>query len=332
MDSLKHTVEVNCPLCGSEVSKKLFTTYDYVYRVSNHPFAVQRCLNCGAGYLSPRPLASDMGDYYPEVFYWSWEGSEVQLDWTSIIQKREKQLHAKAEWLQGLKPGDLLDIGCQKGEFIWFMQKQGWTVEGVEMDQKVPNPANIPILYGDFLEMNFEENKYDAITLWAVLEHVYEPALFIEKASRLLKPNGRLVVLVTNINSIQGRCYGADDYPRHLTLFSHSSAKQLCQTNGLNLSRISTDQKIFGASLSGGVLYLAKRLFGYSTDDAKTEWKQLNDPDLFWCKWKGSPSKLVKFISKLDRLITLPFEYILDRLGHGHTLTFSAHKTSAHDN
>lgn len=328
MDNSKRIVEVDCPLCGSKESKKLFTTYDYLFRVSNHPFAVQRCHDCGAGYLSPRPAFSDMGDYYPEAFYWSWEGSEVKLDWSSIIKKREQQLKAKAEWLQGIKPGELLDIGAQKGEFIWFMQKQGWTVEGVEMDSKVPNPASLPIRYGDFLEMEFAEKKYDVITFWAVLEHVYEPARFIEKASRMLKPNGRLIVLVTNMNSIQCRYYRADDYPRHLTLFTNSSVKQLCKANGLDLSRISTDQKIFGGSLSGGGLYLVKRIFGYSTDEAMTEWKQLSDPELFWCKWKGRPSKLVRLISKLDRLVTLPLEYVLDRLGYGYILTFSADKNS----
>lgn len=328
MEKIKKIVDVDCPLCGSAEKKQLFTTYDYVFRVSDHPFAVQRCTECGAGYLSPRPSADDMGDYYPEAFYWSWEGAEGEMKWASIIQKRERQLHAKAQWLDGVSPGTLLDIGAQKGEFIWFMRNQGWTVEGVEMDASVPNPAQLPISYGDFLEMDFAEKKYDVITFWAVLEHIYEPVLFIEKASKLLKPNGRLIVLVTNMNSMQARYYQADDYPRHLTLFTHASVKRLCQVHGLSLDRTSTDQKIFGGSLNGGGIYLVKRLFGYSAKEAFAEWKQLSDPDLFWCKWKGKPSRLIKAVSKLDRLITLPLEKILDRLGYGFILTFSAHKIS----
>ena len=53
-----------------------------------------------------------------------------------------------------------------------FMQQRGWQVEGVELDQAVPNPGRMPIRYGDFLRMDFARNAYDAITLWAVLEHV----------------------------------------------------------------------------------------------------------------------------------------------------------------
>jgi SAM-dependent methyltransferase len=266
--------------------------------------------------------------YYPDAFYWSWEGAEGKLDWPAVIEKRGKQLHAKAEWLKGLPPGKLLDIGAQKGEFLWFMQQKGWAVEGIEMDSSVPNPAQLPIRYGDFLSMDFLEEKYDVITFWAVLEHVYDPVRFIEKASNLLKPNGRLVVLVTNMNSIQARYYQADDYPRHLTLFTKSSVQRLSHVYNLRLDRISTDQKIFGGSLNGGLLYIAKRTFGYSSEEAMQEWKQLKDPDLFWCKWRGKESLMVKMVSRLDKLITLPLEKILDRLGYGFILTFSANKIS----
>lgn len=326
MNNLQHLVEISCPLCGSTDSSHLFWTYDYVFHVSNHRFGVKRCKECGAGYLSPRPSADAIGTYYPEAFYWSWEGRDGKMEWSSIIQKRHAQLQAKAQWLQDLQPGRLLDIGAQKGEFLWFMQQKGWVVEGVEIDPGVPNPAQLPIRYGDFLEMDFSDQQYDVITFWAVLEHVYDPSRFIKKATSLLKPGGRMVVLVTNMNSIQARYYQADDYPRHLTLFTRSSVERLCQNHGLNFGRMSTDQNIFGGSLNGGLLYLIKRLFGYRAEEALAEWKQLDDPDLFWCKWRGKASSIVKMISKVDRLITLPIEKILDRLGYGFILTFIAHK------
>lgn len=326
MDNLQHLVEIPCPLCGSNESKHLFWTQDHVFRVSDHRFGVKRCKACGVGYLSPRPSTETIRAYYPEEFYWSWEGADGALDWASIVQKRDVQLNAKAEWLQGMTPGRLLDIGAQKGEFLWFMRNKGWSVEGVELDSNVPNPAQLPIRHGDFLEMDFAEQRYDVITFWAVLEHIYDPVRFIEKAVSLLKPNGRLVVLVTNLNSIQSRYYRADDYPRHLTIFTRSAVERLCNTQGLHLSRFSTDQKIFGGSLNGGILYSVKRIFGYSADEAMTEWRQLKDPDLFWCKWRGNYSHWIRWISKIDRILTFPFEKVLDRMGYGLTLTFSATK------
>jgi SAM-dependent methyltransferase len=268
--------------------------------------------------------------YYPPKFYWLNEGCSGEVDWQTIIQRRSRQLVSKAAWLDKFPQGRLLDIGAQKGEFIWFMQERGWVVEGVELDNNVPNPKNMPIRYGNFLEMNFPEDSYDVITFWAVLEHVYYPMSFIERAAKLLKPGGRLIVLVTNLNSIQARLYRADDYPRHLTIFTEKSAKLMCKKNGLRVTHVSTNQQsIFGGSVNGGLLYLFKYLLGGKEYDAETlfkEWKQPEDKNLFWGKWKGSPSTWVRNVSRLDRCLSLPFDYMLDRFGFGFIMTFSAIK------
>ncbi|WP_079202250.1 bifunctional 2-polyprenyl-6-hydroxyphenol methylase/3-demethylubiquinol 3-O-methyltransferase UbiG [Pseudomonas sp. CC6-YY-74] len=321
-----HAVEVLCPVCKGDKYKSLFNTRDYVFSCTDQVFRVNRCLTCGCGYLSPRPAKEDIPAYYPKEFYWSWEGDGDTLGWESIVNKRGTQLVEKAKWLADIKPGRLLDIGAQKGEFLWYMQGRGWVVEGVELDSSVPNPAKMPICYGDFLEMKFQEGVYDVITYWAVLEHVYEPRLFIEKASLLLKPGGLIIGVVTNLNSIQSRFYQADDYPRHLTIFTKNSVKKLCGDYDLEIARIHTGQEIFGGSLNGGLVYMCKRLFGYSTTEAMSEWKQIKNPDLFWCQWRGKESFMVKNVSRLDRLLSYPVEKVLDKLGFGLTLSFSAKK------
>lgn len=127
------------------------------------------------------------------------------LSWEEVIARRRPQIAAKARWLEDMRPGRLLDVGAQKGEFLWYMRQRGWDVEGVELDNNVPNPVDMPIRYGDFLEMPFVPNSFDAVTLWAVLEHVYHPARIIERAAAILRPCGRLVASVTNLHSIQAR-------------------------------------------------------------------------------------------------------------------------------
>lgn len=316
------TVETSCPLCFSNKSDHLFWTRDYVFGCSDDDFGVRKCLACGCGFLSPRPTREDIPNYYPPEFYWSWEGQQEKIEWEEVLSKRKEQLAAKAVWLEGVPPGRLLDIGAQKGEFLWFMQQRGWRAEGVELDSTVPNPGGMPIRYGDFLTMDFEEGAYDVVTFWAVLEHVYEPRMFIEKASRLLKPGGKLIGLVTNLDSLQARVYSADDYPRHLTLFTKGSLAKLGTATGLELRSTKTDQTIFGGTMNGGLLYAVKRMLGYSTDNAMREWKQIREPDLFWTTWRGRPAPWVKAISRLDRLLTLPVERLLDKLGYGFILTF----------
>ena len=243
-----------------------------------------------------------------------------------MIAHRARQLAAKACVLDDMVPGRLLDVGAQKGEFLWYMRQRGWQVQGVELDNAVPNPQNLPIRYGDFLEMDFEPATFDAVTAWAVLEHVESPRRFVEMAAVLLRPGGRLVALVTNFNSIQGRWFRADDYPRHLTLFTSRSVRELAHRSGLRVTRIWTDQAVFGGALNGGLVYLVKRLGGYSADEAFQEWKQVDDPLRFWSKWRGRPSSLILNASRLDRGLTLLPERLLDAVGCGFIMTFILQK------
>ncbi len=318
-------VEVGCPVCGSSEGKELFETQDYTLRCTEDRFVLRKCKVCGVGYLSPRPRAEDMKRYYPSSYYWSWEQADKELDWEEIIRRRFPQLKAKALWLKDMQPGRLLDVGAQKGEFIWFMQQRGWEVEGVEIDNSIPNPASMPIRYGDFLQIPIQKG-YDCITFWAVLEHVYEPAPYVEKAASLLRPGGRMVILVTNLNSIQSRWLRLDDYPRHLTIFTRRSLKFLLERYGLRCIRFHTGQDIFGGSLNGALLLMAKILGGYSFEEALSEWKQVKDPNLFWIKWRGRYSPWVRWVSRIDKVITWPVEKALDQLGFGFNLLVVAEK------
>lgn len=314
-------VEVPCPLCGSKDFKKLFEAKDWVFGIGDDWFSVRRCDECSVGYVSPRPAEAAMTKYYPAQYYWSYEREAAPVEWETVLSHRMRQLEAKARVTLNMAPGRLLDVGAQKGEFIWFMRQRGWQAEGVELDNAVPNPQSLPIQYGDFLLMDLESASFDVVTAWAVLEHVYEPGLFVEKVATLLKPGGRFVVLVTNLNSIQSRLFRADDYPRHLTVFTRKSIRKLAERYGLRVVRSWTDQAVFGGALNGGLIYLVKRLGGYSASDAFQEWKQTGDPLLYWTQWHGKPSKFVLAISRLDRAMTWIPERLLDALGFGFNLT-----------
>lgn len=319
-------IEVNCPVCESESSDALFNVRDYTRHISEDHYGVRRCHRCGCGFLSPRPAENQMGRFYDQAFYWSHEGSAVPLSPEQVLELRRPQLEAKAHCVSDMAPGRLLDIGAQKGEFLWYMAQRGWRTEGVELSNTVPNSFQQDIRYGDFLEMELPRAAYDCITMWAVLEHVYQPKPYLEKVLRLLKPGGRLVALVTNFDSIQGRFFRADDYPRHLTFFTRRSLARLIRDAEMDVIRIWTDQQIFGGALNGGLVLLAKLIGGYSTDELFSEWRQDRDPELFYCKWRGQRSSVVRQISRVDRALTLLPEKILDRVGRGFILLVTAEK------
>jgi SAM-dependent methyltransferase len=320
-------VEVACPVCGSAQSRLQFPVHDYVHRISPETFGVRHCAVCHVGFLSPRPSAADLGRFYPEEFFWSHENSPTaRLDAAELLRRRSGQIEAKLERMAHLPGGRLLDIGAMKGEFLHVAARRGWSVEGVEFSQQPPNLFGVAIRYGEFLDMPFEPGSIDCVTMWAVLEHVYDPRAYVQRVAEVLRTGGTFIGVVTNFNSLHARLLRADDYPRHLTMFTKASLARLLRSAGLRPRRMWTDQKLFGGRLRGAGTYLVKRALGYTVDEALYEMRDQRDPELFCCKFRGRPSRLMKLTSRLDTAALIGPELLLDRLGLGFNLGFEACK------
>jgi SAM-dependent methyltransferase len=274
--------------------------------------------------VSPRPTAEAIKDHYPADFYWKFEGGKTFTP-ADLLELRRLQIESKYAYVADLPVGKLLDVGAMKGEFVRTLISRGWRAEGLEFNSTAPNLFSVPMRYGEFLELEYEEESFDCITMWAVLEHVYAPRLYLQKAVRLLKPGGRFICLVTNFNSLQARWLKLDDFPRHLTLFTKSALAKLLHDVGLRPGPMVTDQSIFGGSLYGGLVQLAKFAGGYSMDELHFE-RRCADPLAFCCKWRGQPSIAMRWLSRADAVASRPIEKLLDYTKNGFILTTIAHK------
>jgi SAM-dependent methyltransferase len=320
-------IEVPCPVCASARSTPVLAVKDYLYRITDDTFGVRRCQVCGVGFLSPRPAARDIGSFYPSEFYWSFEESPATpLAATDVLARRAVQIANKLRRLAHLEPGRLLDIGAMKGEFLYAARGAGWQVDGVEFSASVPNLFNVPIRYGEFVDMQFAPASFDCVTMWAVLEHVYEPRSYVRKIAQLLADGGTFLGVVTNFNSLQAHLLRADDYPRHLTMFTKSSLRRLLGEAGLEPVRFWTDQRLFGGPLRGVITYSVKRALGYEAHEAFYEMRNWRDPEAFCCKFRGQPSTAMKWASRLDSLILWLPEKALDLARLGLHLGFEARK------
>lgn len=141
------------------------------------------------------------------------------------------------------KPISVLDIGCGTGDFL----KHGinkLNVKGVGVE---PNgeAAKISLLkqinvYNSINELNDEQ--YDVITLWHVLEHVNNLKEYFNFFQNHLKEKGTLIIAVPNFKSFDAEHYkqhwAAWDVPRHLWHFSKESIKKLAEENNFKLIHI----------------------------------------------------------------------------------------------
>jgi SAM-dependent methyltransferase len=86
---------------------------------------------------------------------------------------------------------------------------------------------------GNFREQDFGGKKFDAVTFWAVVEHLVAPQQFLAKASSVLKADGLCFVLVPNMKSLAARLLGARYryiYPQHLNYFTKATLAKLVET------------------------------------------------------------------------------------------------------
>jgi SAM-dependent methyltransferase len=320
-------VEVPCPVCLSGDSRHVFSVRDYVLRITDDTFGVRQCRRCGVGFLSPRPKAADIPHFYPDEFYWTYEKAEEGgVPAAELLARREVQIEGKLRLMAHLRPGRLLDIGAMKGEFLHVARERGWRVSGVEFSDEIPNPFDVPMQYGEFTKMDFPPGSFDCVTMWAVLEHVYEPRAYVQEVSRVMADGGTFIGVVTNFNSVQARLLRADDYPRHLTLFTKRSLKRLLTGAGLTPVRMWTDQRLFGGQLRGALKYAVKRGLGYTVDEALYEMRNVRDPLEFCSTFKGRKSAAMLWLSRIENIgLALP-ERLLDFMGFGMNLGFEARK------
>jgi SAM-dependent methyltransferase len=89
----------------------------------------------------------------------------------------------------------------------------------------------LPVVTGDLLEAGYPADHFDAITLWNVFEHLYDPAATLRELSRILKPGGLLAMAVPDVGSLDARLFGPAwagyDVPRHLYTFSRETLDRM---------------------------------------------------------------------------------------------------------
>jgi 2-polyprenyl-3-methyl-5-hydroxy-6-metoxy-1,4-benzoquinol methylase len=214
-----------CPVCGG---------VRHEFHSAKADLILVRCSTCGMVFVSPMPLEMATGSFYNNpaeggAYYLS--PQKLESDYSPVRFTRELTLFRRY-----CPHGRVLDVGCSTGAFLWQLTRhfpEAYTALGLDASGPALDYAEsrgVPVHRGDFLEMPESSPGYDAITFWAVLEHVAEPRRFVEKASRLLAPGGRCLILVPNCRSLAFRVLGRKYryvYRQHLNYFDATTLKRL---------------------------------------------------------------------------------------------------------
>lgn len=235
---MEHIKLLNCPACNSSNLKAGQEVRDHF--LSKEVFTLTQCESCLLLFTNPRPEKGVIGEYYKSEDYVSHSSSKKGLVNSVYNVVRNITLNKKFQLINRLTSGKrLLDIGAGSGHFVTRMKRGGFDVTGLEPDPDARQVcANLNGVQLDPLERLYEDalGQFDAVTMWHVLEHVYDLRQDLERIAALVKPGGVFVVAVPNYRSYDASYYGsywaAYDVPRHLYHFEPASIIPLISNVG----------------------------------------------------------------------------------------------------
>jgi SAM-dependent methyltransferase len=253
-----------CPGCQSAEIRTLCRGEDFLCRATERLFLVVECKACGMVRLYPRPDPEELRRFYPPQGPTDASG-EAPGFWSDLLRRFLLRDHAR--FVRGVLaevPGDgpVLDVNCGAGLLLRELNLPQRRLVGLDFSPDSAATAwtrnAVPAVCGALPSAPFSAGTFSLITMFQVLEHLYDPSVYIETAAQLLRPEGHLIVQVPNASSWQflllGERWSGLDIPRHLLLFKREDLENLLEFCGFEI----VHRKRF--SLRDDPLMLAKSL------------------------------------------------------------------------
>lgn len=228
-----------CPVCEHTETSNHLVLKDWM--ITKETFTIVRCTNCGFHFTNPIPAENVIGNYYKSEEYVSHSSSNKGLINRVYNIVRNYTLKQKVALLGRYTKGkSILEVGSGTGHFLNAAKLSGYQVEGLEPDSDARNFAqsnfNIALQTLDHLT-SIPTNSKDIVTMWHVLEHVYQLKRDLNEIVRTMKSGGVFFIAVPNMSSWDAQHYkeywAAYDVPRHLYHFQENTIKKLIETFGL---------------------------------------------------------------------------------------------------
>jgi len=253
-----------CACCHKTEFKRLYA--------DSEGETIRRCCACGliCGGSVQQEKAAD--SYYGEDYY---------KEWTKETESRKGMWAKRLNELGEFCPkGSLLDVGCGLGDFAGMARDEGWDVAATEISSyaagDVSKKRGIEVKCGEVTDIDFGQQRFDAVTMWHVLEHMPDPLKALKKIHGLLKEEGLLVIEVPNVyylvlmikswfrtKNLYSALTLSNNPEPHYVHFSVQSLKKLLRKTGFDTVKICVG--IYGEHQRGFLRRLKSRIYNIMT-------------------------------------------------------------------
>ena len=124
--------------------------------------------------------------------------------------------------------GKLLDVGCGTKPYSSLFDVDEYV--GLDIDSESSRKRGVADFFYDGNLFPFSNNEFDSILCNQVLEHVFNPDVFLREINRVMKPGAKMVLTVPFVWDEHEQPY---DYAR----YSSFGLKALLERNGLKVLR-----------------------------------------------------------------------------------------------
>ncbi len=146
---------------------------------------------------------------------------------------------------QDMVSGNLLEIGCGEGRGVELLAPKSSAYTAVDKIAEVVSQLSAKFPQGSFIESNipplpFEDNSFDSVVSFQVIEHIKEDATYLKEIYRVLKPGGKALISTPNIKMTLSR------NPWHIREYTADELKKLCATifDGVDMKGIAGNAKV----------------------------------------------------------------------------------------
>jgi SAM-dependent methyltransferase len=239
--SEKMTDITTCPICKCRENILLSEKLRY-----ESPRKVYKCNDCGIVFLYPQMTEEEERIFY-EREYGEIYSNEKGTTPEKLFEARLPDARTYFDWTRNAidKTDDCLELGCASGYFLATIKDHVRSVAGMETHFLLKEHCRkIGIRIFESLA-ECEDGQFDRIFMFFLLEHIGDPVTFLQSVKRVLKKNGKLFIVVPNIDDALMSLYDIQGFrsfyftPAHQFYYSKDTLSHIISLAGM------PDVKIF---------------------------------------------------------------------------------------
>jgi SAM-dependent methyltransferase len=231
-----------CLLCNGALKKSAGELTDTRFGIDG-TYEVWRCLDCGLEQIFPVPTPAELGRLYESYYNFGGErGTRYTRlrEWffSSWLYRMWIFIDGDISFHGRKGAGRLLDAGCNEGRGLRIYARNGFQVEGLELNPSaaaVAREAGFTVHVGDTTDFTASA-AYDVVVLSNVLEHAPDPKKVLSNLRANLQPGGQLWISCPNsrswLRNVFVRSWINWHVPFHISHFSGESLRRLLNDAG----------------------------------------------------------------------------------------------------